>query len=123
MIQRFTLREGVTARQVNKAVRKAQADKIAKWGDFLTNREVIVTNEVRRRKGVRRYIFGIGIIELRDTLVATYESGSDQIDLVFLNNYRGWHNTNSYDRLRIAIRDQILYESNIVDRSIPSETL
>ena len=134
MIERFTLREGVTTRQVNAAIRKAQAEKITKWDDFLINREVKTTNERRRlhRRGpkpITRYVFGIGIFDKRDevfladTLIATYESGSSQIDLVFLNNYRGWHNTGPYDRLRIAIRDQILYESNIIDRSIPAETV
>jgi hypothetical protein len=119
MMQRFFLKEGVSTIQVNRAVRAAQVKFLDRW--YVPN-SLRQTNERRRHKGTTYYVFGIGN-DLRDTLVAHFEPGTGRIDLCFPNDYKGWDRANSYDRLRISIRDEIVYKSGIVDTSRESVTL
>lgn len=110
MREEFVLVEGVTTRQVNKAVRDASKAMCAKWDMGVQPNE-----QVMQYKGVRRYVFGIGH-SLRDTLVASYTPGENKIMIVFPNKYAGWRNADPYSRLRIAIRDEIVYKSGIIAR-------
>lgn len=106
----FPLVPGVSTRQVNKTVR----DAIQKFCDTY-DIGVEPDFELRRNKGERRYVFGVHT-SLRSTLVAHYVVGSGELMLVFPNNYRGWCSATTYDRLRVAIRDEVVYKSGIVNR-------
>jgi len=114
----FTLKPGVTTRQVNDAIRKASAKYCEKW-----NSPAVPEKVERRRKYLggslyrEEYVHGIGVPMLRSTLVASYEVGSDKVTLTFPNTYQGWSRSSSYDMLRVAIRDEIVYRSGIIDTS------
>lgn len=117
-LQIFTLKEGVTTRQINAAIRSASAKFCEKWNVG------VVPNESRRNgRDGRRYVFGIGT-SVRDTLVGHYVVGSGEVALVFpnLHGYRGWSSVDSYDQLRISIRDEVLHRSGLIDPMVAPRT-
>lgn len=118
----FTLKEGVTTRMLNKAIRTRVYQALKEFEDRAP-KGVTATHERRRPKSGTHYVFGIGIPELRDTLVASHDAGSDKVLLVFPNNYQGWDRSDAYTQLRVRIWDLILHHEKLINPLGPSRDL
>jgi len=114
----FKLRPDLTTRDVNSAIRSATRSALAEFPnleDYPGGQPK--PNEERRRgsrkgKTTLRYVFGVGN-ELRDTLLACYEPGSGQVELVRMMNYPGWQKADDYTRMRVRFNDHLVRQTNI----------
>lgn len=115
MLKRFPLKEGVTTRQVNAAIRAATAQAIREMQTGNRLPHDVAPNEERRkaRSGSRYYVFGMGT-SLRDTLVAHYEPGTSRVEVAFPNGYTRWEDADFYTQARVRAYDLILH-SGILD--------
>lgn len=121
MMEVFTLNEGFTTRQINDTIRDIQARKIKAFTQthLRVPSHTRTSNALFTHKGERRYVFGVRH-DLRDTLIAHYVVGSGELVLCMPANYKGWDRSDAWDQLRISIRDEILYRTKLINRSIPS---
>lgn len=134
MMRTFTLRPGLTTRQVNDNIRTAMHDTTALYAEWFGGVFADITPSVERRRatpwiapGVRadyietRYVFGLES-RLRATMVGHYIVGTGEVGICFPNDYRGWDRANLYDRLRVGIYDRIVHgvadHPVIIDTSI-----
>lgn len=115
----FTLKPGLTTREVNTTLRDAMTRALHEFRHTWALHDVQPSQERHRytpfvAPGVRgdrhetRYVFGIGTM-LRATLVATYTVGESDIHVVFPNGYTSWDTSDPYTQLRVRIWDLILH--------------
>lgn len=122
----FTLLPEFTdTRRLLRAVRYAVFHTIEKWNLTDDDLNPLVSGDVERHrtKHDTRYVFGIGT-STRSTLIGHYVVGSGEIMLCLPNGYTSWYRANTYDRLRVAIRDCLVHGlhggTQVIDPTVPA---